>query len=301
MNRWNFLIGALALLVIGNLLHAQSPATRPAPPMARDLADYRAKYPTHLLQHGPPPAEWQDNTPLQLPEGVHEVTYKSDGLKLKAWLSDIPDDGKLHPAVVFCHGGFWFGNDDWAVLKPFLDAGFVVMAPRVRGENGNPGDFEYYYGEVDDAIAAGRFLADQKGIDKQRLFISGHSAGGDLATLAAEMPNPFAMSAPIGATLDMRIMARLKDKRHQDLVVFDATDPHEVQARCAMLFTSSLRCPIALFHGDEDWAPKLQLQFVSLAHYFKKPATLTVVPGTHGQSLPNSVPLIIKLFQDYQP
>jgi surfactin synthase thioesterase subunit len=68
-----------------------------------------------------------------------------------------------------------------------------------------------------------------------------------------------------------------------------------------MLFTASLKCPIALFHGDKDWGDKLQRQFVLLAHHFKKDATLTVVPGNHGESLPNAIPGIIKLFDAYQP
>jgi dienelactone hydrolase len=309
-----------AVLIIGvlSLLHYGGPALQKfqqqvaqkvqqaqqdqaAGAIARDLPSYRAAHPTHLTRHGPPPEMWQDPTPLNRPPNVKEVTYPSGALQLKAWVSDIPHDGQLHPAVVFCHGGFWFGNDDWDALKPFLDAGFVVMAPRVRAENGNPGDFEYYYGEVDDVIAAGRFLAQQPGVDKQRLFVSGHSAGGDLSTLAAMLPNPFAMSAPIGASLDMRIMAKAKDERHRQLVVFDPADQAEVESRCAMLFTSSLRCPIALFHGDQDWAPELQTQFISLAHRFNKDATLTVVSGDHGESLPNSIPGIIKLFQAYTP
>jgi dienelactone hydrolase len=269
--------------------------------IARDLPSYRAEHPTHLTRHGPPPSMWQDPTPLQLPPGVKEVTYPSGALQLKAWVSDTPPDGKLHPAVVFCHGGFWFGNEDWDALKPFLDAGFVVMAPRVRAENGNPGEFEYYYGEVDDVIAAGQYLAQQPGVDKQRLFVSGHSAGGDLSTLAAMLPNPFAMSAPIGASLDMRIMAKAKDERHKQLVVFDPTDQAEVESRCALLFTNSLRCPIALFHGDQDWAPEIQNQFISLAHRFNKDATLTVVSGDHGESLPNAIPKIIELFAAYSP
>ena len=297
------LFRAIALLALTCLSACREKVAPSAPERAaaRDLGKFRAEHPTHLTRRGPPPASWQSPEPLVLPTGVNEVTYDADGLKLKAWLSDLPGDGKLHPAVIFCHGGFWFGNEDWDALAPFLDAGFVVMAPRVRAENGNPGSFEYYYGEVDDVIAAGRWLAAQKGVDGRRLFVSGHSAGGDLATLAVMMENPFAMSAPIGATLDMRIMARATDARRQQLVVFDAADANEVEARCAMLFTSSLRCPIALFHGNKDWGPQIQSQFVELAKRNGKAATLTVVPGNHGQSMPNAIPGIVKLFQQYAP
>jgi dipeptidyl aminopeptidase/acylaminoacyl peptidase len=297
MNMFQLKVGLVVLAVIASGLRAQLPTVH-APAQARDLQQFRVAHPTVLTQHGPPPKVWQDPTPLELPAGVQEVTYESDGLKLKAWLSAIPE-GQLHSAVVFCHGGFWFGNDDWAVLKPFLDAGFVVMAPRVRAENGNPGEFQYYYGEVDDVIAAGRFLAEQKGIDKSRLFVSGHSAGADLATLAVMMPNPFVMAAPISPSLDMRILVKQKDERHQQLVVFDANNVDEVESRCAMLFAASLRCPIAIYHGDKDWGMKLPDQFVGLAHHFKKEASVTTVAGTHTEALPNSIPGIVKLFTEY--
>jgi hypothetical protein len=33
------------------------------------------------------------------------------------------------PAVLFVHGGFAFDRGDFAIAKPFLDAGFVVMTP----------------------------------------------------------------------------------------------------------------------------------------------------------------------------
>jgi dipeptidyl aminopeptidase/acylaminoacyl peptidase len=301
MKRFATSILFLALLALACPVNAQATPPRPGAPIARDLQEYRSANPTHLTVHGPPPTAWQDATPLKLPAGVKEVTYESDGLQLKAWMSDIPADGKVHPAVVFCHGGFWFSNEDWGFLKPFLDAGFVVMAPRVRAENGNPGDFEYYYGEVDDVIAAGRFLSQQKGVDQRRIFVSGHSAGGDLAALAVMAPNPFALSAPIGAAIDMRMLVKLQDERHKQLIVFNAADLHEVEARSAMLFTASLRAPIVLIYGDRDIHEKSYNQFVALAHHFKKDASITVVPGNHGESLPNAIPGIVKLLQDYSP
>ena len=290
------------IVIIGTSLVAFIACLAPAQSVVpSDLAQYRQQYPTKLTTHGPPPAAWQDNTPLKLPPGVQEVTYESGNLKLKAWLSEIPNDGRLRPAVVFCHGGFWFSNDDWDVLAPFVKAGFVVLAPRVRGENGNPGNFEYYYGEVDDVIAAGRYLAGLKGVDPKRVFVSGHSAGGDLAVLAAMMDSPFAMSAPVGAVLDMQQAVRLRDPGHRALVVFDFHDKHEVAERNPMMFTPSLRIPLRLFHGNQDWGDAEQKEFVRLAQESKKDITLTIVAGGHGESLPNSIPNIIQLFKAYAP
>ena len=112
-------------------------------------------------------------------------------------------------------------------------------------------------------------------------------------------PSPFALSVPIGAAIDMRMLVKLSDERHQQLVVFDASDIHEVELRSAMLFTASLRIPIVLIYGDRDVREKSYNQFVTLAHHFNKTASITVVPGNHGESLPNAIPEIIKLFKNY--
>lgn len=66
----------------------------------------------------------------------------------------------------------------------------------VRGENGNPGHFEFFYGEAEDAVAAGRYLATLPRVDPKRIYITGHSAGGTLALLAAMLPSPYALAAP---------------------------------------------------------------------------------------------------------
>src|SRR5688572_25065697 len=99
----------------------------------------------------------------------------------------------------------------------------------------------------------------------------------------------------------MRVVVRASGDRHKQLVVFDPDDSNEVAARCAMFFTASLKCPIALFYGDKDWDESIQKQFVALAKHFQKDAALTIVRGNHGESLPNAIPGIIEKFTAYQP
>lgn len=106
------------------------------------------------------------------------IRYPSGALTLKAWLAEPPADGKRHPAIVYVHGGYSFARDDWEAAAPYAKAGYAVLTPMLRGENGNPGDYEAYYGEVDDAIAAGRYLASLPGVDPDKVFIAGHSIGG---------------------------------------------------------------------------------------------------------------------------
>src|SRR4051794_19449825 len=121
-----------------------------------EFAAARSAHPTKLIRKGPSPQEYQSEAP---PRGVRVGEYASGPLMLKAWVSADPHDGKKHPAVVYVHGGFAFGADDWDDTAAYRDAGFVVVTPILRGENGNPGHFEFFYGEVDDVIAAGNAVA----------------------------------------------------------------------------------------------------------------------------------------------
>src|SRR5262249_23620106 len=117
-----------------------------------DYAHARAGFHTRLLRMGPSP---QTSTPVKPPPGVDEVEYQAGGLRLKAWVSHPDGPIRKQRAVLFLHGGFAFGYpDDWEASKPYRDAGFVVMTPLLRGENGQPGAFSFLYDEVDDALAA---------------------------------------------------------------------------------------------------------------------------------------------------
>lgn len=47
------------------------------------------------------------------------------------------------------------------------------------------------YGEVDDVLAAARYLAQQPKVDPNRIYLGGHGSGAALALLVAAAPNPF--------------------------------------------------------------------------------------------------------------
>ena len=91
---------------------------------AEDLAKARQSFTTKLTVRGPAPQRYEHEP---LPSGVQQVTYASGDLKLKGWLSTAADGPKRYPAVVFLHGGFSFGKDDWTDAAPFTEAGLVLF------------------------------------------------------------------------------------------------------------------------------------------------------------------------------
>lgn len=69
---------------------------------------------------------------------------------------------------MFLHGGFCFDASDWEDAKAFRDAGFIVMLPNRRGENGQPGNFTMFYDEVEDVINAAEYLRKEAFVDEQK-------------------------------------------------------------------------------------------------------------------------------------
>jgi dipeptidyl aminopeptidase/acylaminoacyl peptidase len=210
-----------------------------------DLAAARKSFTTTLTRRGPAPQQFQNTSP---PPGVKQVEYNSGNLKLKGWLSVPSDTSKKHPAVVFLHGGFAFGEGDWEDAEPFAKAGFVLFMPMLRGENGNPGHYEGFYGEVDDAIAAGHFLTTLPQVDSKQLFVTGHSVGGGLTSLVAMMPSPFKAAASLDGTVEMSLWAASGTPEE---LPFNARNAREVELRNPSAFAASLRIPLKLYAGSD--------------------------------------------------
>jgi dienelactone hydrolase len=58
------------------------------------------------------------------------------------------------------------------------------MSPTFRGENGNPGYYELFFGEVDDAArAAIMWLSQQSYVDETQMYTFGTSMGGEISAL----------------------------------------------------------------------------------------------------------------------
>jgi acetyl esterase/lipase len=147
------------------------------------------------------PSEFENYPVEPPPESLFQmVQYDSPIGKLSAYLSTDPKDGKKHPAILWIHGGdcnsignLWYEappeNDQTA--SAFREAGIIMMYPSLRGGNENPGVREGFLGEVDDILSAASFLAKQKYVDPNRIYLGGHSTGGTLVLLVAESGGRF--------------------------------------------------------------------------------------------------------------
>lgn len=224
-----------------------SAATFVKPPSAdgAGFATARAAFATKLVRRAPAPQEF-DAAPT--PKGARELEYVSVGRRLRAWISDVPKDGATRPAVLFLHGGFAISAEDWEQSRLYREAGFVVMTPFLRGENGLPGEFSLFFGELDDAIAAGERLRTEPGIDAKRTFVAGHSIGGTLAMLVAMRSDAFRGAAPLSGAPDVATWAQ----QQPSIIPFDPTDASEFAIRSPMAWPGSFRCPTRLYFGGAE-------------------------------------------------
>src|ERR1051325_2502568 len=220
------------------------------PEVAVQPGDYsraRSTFHTRLLRAGPSP---QALAIPALPAGVSETRFRSGALQLRAWIGFPAQRRPRMPVVIFLHGGFAFGIEDWDMTAPFRDAGYIVVMPILRGENGQAGAYSLFYDEVDDVLAAAAFTRRLPYVDRRHVFLAGHSAGGTLALLAAEASGGFRAAASFSASPDQVLFLRYGIRPER--VPFDATDAREVEMRSPLAYAASLRNPTRLYFGARE-------------------------------------------------
>ncbi len=185
-----------------------------------------------------------------VPRGVKTVYYPSGRMKLKAWLVRPQHPRPQSPAIVYLHGGLALGKGDLADVQAFRNAGYTVMLPALRGENGNPGAYELFVGEVDDALAAGRWLRSQKGVDPSRIYLIGHSIGGGIAFMSSFMDeNPYRRIADINGFYPL---SDCKQAASDFQAHFDPSKKSECFIRFPDKFLASLKVPFVGYIGEQD-------------------------------------------------
>jgi acetyl esterase/lipase len=218
------------------------------------LANARQQLKTRLLRPGPAPQEFDDT----FASSTTCHCFPSNDLLLFGDLR-YPQGEAPYPAVVYCHGGYAAGSGDVGDVDVFLNAGFAVFVPTFRGENGNPGNFELYLGEAEDAVAAMEYLARDPQIDANNIFIAGHSIGATNAMLAAELSAIPRGAIAVGGLLDIcRLDSRSILKVFPE-IPYDWNSATEHRVRSPGRFLSDLNCPIQLYYGDDELRASLSM------------------------------------------
>jgi hypothetical protein len=247
-------------------------ARGPGPTLAQARRDFRTTVSV------PSPAA------LPVPRPPADLFVRSDYTSVThetfaAFITPDPKDGRKHPAIAWLTGGDSSSLDDFWTPGPdandqsahaFRDAGIVMLFPTLRGGNGNAGGKEYFYGEVDDVLAAADHLAQQPYVDPQRIYLGGHSTGGTLALLTAETSGRFAAVFAFG------VVTRV-DRYPPSLLPlhFDALPEEELKLRSPIHWLHGLISPTYVIEGKQPPGNFGELQALC-AH--DAPAALHCIP-----------------------
>jgi alpha/beta superfamily hydrolase len=236
-------------------LAEQRQAAQAQPASERTLAEARRGFKTAVavsdLRRQPLPNP---------PEALYvRADYVSAGRTLAAFVTPAPRDGRRLPAVIWLGGGdtntlgdFWVrgapGRDESA--QALRQAGLVVMFPTLRGGNTNPGTKELGMGEVDDVLAAAEHLARLPYVDPAQIYLAGHSTGGTLALLVAQLSTRFAAVLALGPAADVRDYGATFGNGIEWRALLNADD--EVALRSPGRWMGSIRSATYVIEGKQS-------------------------------------------------
>lgn len=239
---WKLQWLALGLIAIAACKHDSAP-----PNLVAARAGFHTKLVAQPASHQPPP------TP---PPGTFQlVRFDAPPGKLAAYLTPDPGDHARHPAIVWITGGNSNTLDDvWSPQQSANDqsasqyhaAGLVTMFPSLRGGNDNPGEKEGFLGEVDDVLAAAAYVKTLPYVDPQRVYLGGHSTGGTLVLLVAEVapPGVFREVFAFGAVGNVRDYGQ-----PNKWCPFDLSDEREVALRSPARWLGSIQTRTHVIEG----------------------------------------------------
>ena len=222
------------------------------------LQQDRANFTTKIVDTTFQPDGEPDIPPQEIFDLIH---YKAPDGDMAAYLTPDPQDGQKHPAIIWIHGGFggigdWFWEDPVDELndqsgRALREAGIVMMIPSFRGENANPGQYQMFYGELDDLKAALTYLQQLPYVDPNRIYLIGHSTGGTTVLLANEYIDGFRATFSLGGIPDLKLLS-LKASSLPVAIPFNQKDEKEFTLRSPRTYITSIKSPTFYFEGQEN-------------------------------------------------
>ncbi len=246
--------------------------------------------------------------PQTLEAGVlqYEVSLPHGDKKSRLWIY-VPANPKsakipclfVAPAGSHMFDGASLGDGDRPEHLPYVRAGYAVVAYEVDGDQPeHPTDQQIVdsaqaFKDADAGIANARSaidyaLAKVPQIDPKRLYSAGHSSAATLSLLAAEYDPRIAACIAYAPVCDVP-----KHLGEKFITAFEAVIPgyrEFMSLSSPNSHTEKLRCPLFLFHADDDTVVKAEDvdPFAALVKQTNPNVTYTTVPnGNHYESMVN--------------
>ena len=215
-----------------------------------------------------------------------------------------PLDGERPPLVVLAHGGPTSAARSQLNLarRFWTSRGFAVCDVNYRGSSGfgrayrKKLDGQWGVADVEDCVAAARFLAERGDVDPERLIIRGGSAGGFTVLSALTFHDTFTAGASLYGVADLEALAGDTHKfesRYLDSLIGPYPEAKALyEARSPINHLEGLSAPMIVLQGSEDrvvppnqsrmivealdarGVPVAYLEFEGEQHGFRKGATI---------------------------
>ncbi len=190
---------------------------------------------------------------------AYEITYLSDGLKVKGFLV-LPKRGGRLPCVIYNRGG----GDDFGVLgvervftrlAEIASWGYVVIASQYRGCGGSEGHDEYGGKDLNDVLKLRTILHRIPSADVKRIGVIGHSRGGMMTYLLLSKHRWIRAAVSVAGLADFVRMVKKRKRMASVAKLAFGGSRRELKKRSAVLFARrfSKKTPILLLHGTADW------------------------------------------------
>jgi dipeptidyl aminopeptidase/acylaminoacyl peptidase len=176
----------------------------------------------------------------------------------------VGPEGEPPPLLVRSHGGPTSNAANWLELgyQYLTSRGIAVVDVDYGGSTGYGREYRQELDgnwgvvDVDDCIAAARYLVERGDVDGERLAIEGGSAGGYTTLAALAFRDTFAAGISLFGVADLEMLARETHKfeaRYMDRLVGPYPEAADVyRERSPIHFLDAIDRPVLVLQGLED-------------------------------------------------
>jgi len=222
-------------------------------------------------------------------EDIKFISHSTGDLLLDVFRSD---DKQIRPTILCLHGGFWAKGSKKFMHPLALDLvekGYIAVCSNYRLTDVAPAPAQLH-----DVFSAIRFLrenASDYGIDPEKIGVTGSSAGGYLAVMAAVFDSGDKRTRP-DAAVGMGAQTDLTSPHIQNTTVLNWSKfmggfyrevPQNYIKQSPINHLSSNDPPVAIICGEHDKPSTRANEFRQKAVRFGVPTSLTEISGApHG-------------------
>lgn len=208
---------------------------------------------------------------------TEKITYTSDRLEVKGYISYPLDKSKKYPCIIWNRGGL--GNkgaiDSFTargIFGQLASWGYVVLASQYRGNDGGEGQDEFGGDDVNDVLNLIHLADEIENADTTKWGIEGWSRGG-MMTYLTLLKNPnFKCAVLVGAISDSKGYVITNDNRNSiyKKLIGEENFKKKLEERTVINFVDKLpKIPYLIMHGKCDDTVPVE-QSIKIVEKFKE-------------------------------